>query len=306
MNYRIIILILFVFIFLFGCDKDNPTIPEYQANITKISPNSAKVDEEITITGLNFGIAQGSSIVFFNSLQATGIISWEEKEIKLIVPKGAKSGKVSVTVNTIKSNEVDFTVLEPDPMESVIIGSQTWMLKNLDVEFYRNGDSIRHAESIEDWIDAGEKEEGAWCYYNNDPAMGAVYGKLYNWHAVNDNRGLAPYGWHVSNLENWDLLIQEIGEEWLAGGKLKESGTEHWEIPNEGGNNSSGFTALPGGNRSMQGIFGRIKRAGFWWISDGYWNHGTMQVIYLGYYDIKIMHPIENVIMGLSVRCVKD
>lgn len=89
---------------------------------------------------------------------------------------------------------------------SVKIGNQVWMSENLNVSTFRNGDPIPEAKTNEEWDRAGANKQPAWCYYNNDPRNGAKYGKLYNWFAINDPRGLAPEGWHVSNLDDWNIL----------------------------------------------------------------------------------------------------
>jgi len=91
-------------------------------------------------------------------------------------------------------------------IKTVKIGTQTWMAENLNVSTFRNGDPIPEAKTNEEWDRAGANKQPAWCYYNNDPRNGAKYGKLYNWFAINDPRGLAPEGWHVSNLDDWNIL----------------------------------------------------------------------------------------------------
>ena len=96
---------------------------------------------------------------------------------------------------------------EESTFEEVIIGEQIWMLKNLDVEKFRNGDLIPEVKTDEEWIKAGENKQPAWCYYDNDSTNGVKYGKLYNWYAVNDSRGLAPDGWHVSSREEWNNIL---------------------------------------------------------------------------------------------------
>src|SRR5690606_33259564 len=96
----------------------------------------------------------------------------------------------------------------------------------------------------------GNLTTGAWCYYNNDPANEIIYGKLYNWYAVNDPRGLAPVGWHIPSDSEWTILTDYLGGFEVAGGKMKETGTTHWANPNIGADNSSGFTGLPGGYRA--------------------------------------------------------
>jgi uncharacterized protein (TIGR02145 family) len=153
----------------------------------------------------------------------------------------------------------------PPTNSSVIIGTQTWMLRNLDVITYRNGDSIPQVTDPTQWSGL---TTGAWCWYNNDSANGAVYGKLYNWYAVNDSRGLAPAGYHIPTASEWQTLTNALGGLSLAGGDLKEAGTTHWSDPNTGATNNSGFTGLPGGNRgAFNGTFSNINNIGYWWTS---------------------------------------
>ena len=104
----------------------------------------------------------------------------------------------------------------------VVIGTQTWMSKNLNVDRFRNGDLIRHAVSASEWEDAGGNGQAAWCYYENKPENGDDYGKLYNWYAVNDSRGLCPTGWHVPSDKEWTTLENDLGSS-AAGGKLKST-----------------------------------------------------------------------------------
>jgi uncharacterized protein (TIGR02145 family) len=159
---------------------------------------------------------------------------------------------------------------------TVIIGTQTWMAENLDVDKFRNGDPIPQAKSNTEWEQAGKNKMPAWCYYDNDPKNGAKYGKLYNWYAVNDSRGLAPEGWHVPSDAEWTTLGDHLGDE--AGKKMKstsgwqgygckrcDGGSEEFKKicssckgkqenssePFSGnGTNSSGFSGLPGGGRN--------------------------------------------------------
>jgi len=194
-------------------------------------------------------------------------------------------------------NEVSFTTQQGSGGASVTIGTQVWMLKNLDVDKYRNGDPIPQVTDPAQWASL---TTGAWCYYNNDPANAAIYGKLYNWYAVNDPRGLAPAGWHVPTDEEWTVLTTYLGGQSVAGGKLKEAGTAHWSSPNVA-DNSSGFTALPGGCRYSSGTFSGIGSNGLWWSSTaGAWardlacySAGVGRYNYYRYY-------------GFSVRCVRD
>jgi uncharacterized protein (TIGR02145 family) len=154
---------------------------------------------------------------------------------------------------------------------TVTIGSQVWMSKELDVCNYRNGDPIRHAVSDEDWRDAGRKSEGAWCRYAvDDPVQGKVIRYLYNGFAVFDQRGLAPEGWHVPSLDEWLTMINYLGGEDVAGGKLKEAGTNNWDEPNTGATNSSGFTGVGSGLRSMLiPALSMYCQKGSYWSSTG-------------------------------------
>ena len=105
--------------------------------------------------------------------------------------------------------------------QTVTIGSQVWMTKNLNVDKFRNGDPIPQAKTDEEWENARENKHPAWCYYENDPANGAKYGKLYNWYAVNDSRGLTPEGWKIPSDEDWNRLTDFLGGKWKASTKMK-------------------------------------------------------------------------------------
>lgn len=208
-------------------------------------------------------------------------------------------------------DSITFIEYEPNELETVTVCDQVWMTKNLDVSHYRNGEPIRFVSNYDEWIDARKKKEGAWCYYNDDPAYGATYGKLYNWYAVNDPRGLAPEGWHVPSKEEWKTLEMCLGDSTVAGGKLKstgtiEDGTGLWKSPNADATNESGFSALPGGLRNYAyGIFQGIGEGGIWWsTSELYdkeswnWSLSTYHKVFLKSFSYKEYH--------FSVRCVKD
>lgn len=187
---------------------------------------------------------------------------------------------------------------------SVTICCQTWMTKNLDVTKYRNGDPIPQVTDKAAWR---ALTTGAWCYYNNDPAMGAVYGKLYNWYAVNDPRGLAPAGWHIPIDFEWTILSKCLGGDAIAGAAMKETGTSHWNSPNTGATNSSGFTALPGGYRNIGGTFYRIGAGGLFWSATLTETRPGFSWFRALSFDNKIALKTNNNMQdGYSVRCVKD
>jgi len=222
--------------------------------------------------------------------------------------KEGTSHTITINESALPAHLAHGDVLGPC-FETVTICNQVWMLKNLDVDRYRDGTPIPQATTAEEWIAAGNAETGAWCYYNNDPLTGATYGKLYNWFAVNDPRGLAPAGWHIPSDAEWTTLetcLNEIAPTGNVGGKMKEPGTTHWDYPNANATNSSGFTGLPGGARGYQGPFTGIGDFGIWFSSTeadaigGVWGRYLIShdgLIY-GSYDLK-----KN---GSSVRCLRD
>ena len=107
--------------------------------------------------------------------------------------------------------------------QTVTIGTQTWTTKNLNVATFRNGDAIPRAKTDKEWKAAGDNKQPAWCYYENKTTNGTKYGKLYNWFAVNDARGLAPTGYHIPTDEEWTVLSTFLGVEDAAGKKMKST-----------------------------------------------------------------------------------
>jgi uncharacterized protein (TIGR02145 family) len=188
------------------------------------------------------------------------------------------------------------------PIPPVTICAQVWMQNNLNVTTYRNGESILEVTNASAW---GALTTGAYCSYGYNPANDAVYGKLYNWYAVNDPRGLAPTGYHVPTDAEWTTLTTCLGGESVAGGAMKETGTAHWYSPNQDATNSSGFTGLSGGFRTGEGAFNGIPYSGFWWSSS---ESGSTYAWYrnLNYYDGSAYRSSNFKIYGFSVRCLRD
>jgi len=186
--------------------------------------------------------------------------------------------------------------------QTVTIGTQVWMTKNLNVSTFRNGDPIPQAKTNEEWKAYADAGEAAWCYYENDPANGVKYGKLYNWYAVSDSRGLAPVGYHIPSDAEWTLLTDYLGGEEKAGAKMKSQ--QGW-AEDGNGTNSSGFSGLPGGIRFDDGAFFYIGKNGYWWsctegITDGAWGR------YLDYYSGSVDRRTSLKVEGFSVRCLRD
>jgi uncharacterized protein (TIGR02145 family) len=168
---------------------------------------------------------------------------------------------------------------------------------------YRNGDPIPEVTDNTTWANL---TTGAWCYYNNDSANEPIYGRMYNWYAVNDPRGFAPLGYHVPSAEELQCLIDRWGGDAVAGGALKEAGTTHWLAPNTGATNTSGFTALPGGRRNgTAGTFAGLNSVGYFWGSDSY---GLTQAPFLdlNYNLVSTFVSSTTKDDGISVRLVQD
>ena len=275
--------------------------------------NPSLADNKTTDAILNIGGSEGFS----------SRISGLETNITYYVrayatnSKGTGYGNV-LSFNTLK-NEILFnpdlsygTVTDFDGNEyvTITIGTQTWMAENLKVTHYRNGDIIPNGTDDFAWegtyngtTTIGNVTTGQYCDQLNKPIYSKVYGRLYNWYAVNDNRNIAPTGWHVSSDAEWTILINYLGGDSIAGRKLKEIGLTHWKDYWEAAiaTNETGFTALPGGGR-VGGAF--VCGFGQWWSSEKDASNA--------YY--RNMGPTVNTVdrnsnykwFGFSVRCIKD
>ena len=275
--------------------------------ITNINPSSVLIGDDVTITGTGFGESQEISIVTFNTTNAITILGWSNTVINARVPAGTTAGKLTVTVGGKVSNGVDFTMKTPEVLEEVTIGSFTWTAKNVTVDRYRNGDPIPEITDTAAWRTA---TTGAWCYYNNDPENGKVYGKLYNWYAVNDPRGFAPAGWHVPSDEEWTEFEQSALVN-SDGGKLKatgtiEDGTGLWKTPNSNATNTTGFSAVPTGVRVNDGKFDYQGLEVRFWTSTFNKLSNTAYVRDLLNSSDIILNSNLRPNVGISVRLMKD
>jgi len=195
------------------------------------------------------------------------------------------------------------TDIDGNTYQTVTIDTRIWMVENLKTTKYNDGTAIPLVAT--DNIAWSNLTEPGYCWYNNNQAMyGNTYGALYNWYAVNTGK-LCPTGWHVPTDNEWIILTNYLGGESIAGGKLKETDTTHWNSPNTGATNETGFTALPGGYRSVDGNFYYI---GF----DGYfWSATELGVNYAWYQEVMFYNSGFRLLNGLkrngfSVRCLRD
>ena len=207
--------------------------------------------------------------------------------------------------NNSTSSEDDDAIKDIDGnvYTSVIIGDQEWMVENLKVTHYRNGDVIPNVTDTTEW---GNLSTGAYCEYDNNSSIVETYGRLYNWYAVSDSRKIAPEGWHVPSSEEWQTLVDYLGGADVAGGKLKETGTEHWNSPNTGATNESGFSALPGGRRYDNGHFAQMGRTAYIRsATEGDYNDALYRKLF---YDDSSSRRYagHGKPDGFSVRCLRD
>jgi uncharacterized protein (TIGR02145 family) len=185
---------------------------------------------------------------------------------------------------------------------SKFIGTQEWMSENLKTTRYCNGELIPNITDNSEWIGL---TSGAWSYFNNASSNDVIYGKLYNWYAVNDIRNICPCGWHLPTEAEWSILTNYLGGNQVAGGKMKTIGTSIWQSPNTGATNISGFSGLPGGYRSNIGLFNAQGIYSYYWnYSDSVLN--TASSIYLLYSTSNSNQTTSDKKSGLSVRCIKD
>jgi uncharacterized protein (TIGR02145 family) len=180
------------------------------------------------------------------------------------------------------------------------------MAENLKVTRYCNGDSILNIADNTQW---NNLTTGAYCDYGNSSAKGAIYGKLYNWHAVVDPRNICPAGWHVPDDAEWETLFNYLGGYQVIGGKMKETGITHWAYTNDGATNESGFTGLPGGMRYFDGGFIDVGLSGYWWSSTDapdYYNLDAYYQYLSGAGDDNVGYGTGSKNNGMSVRCLKN
>ena len=184
--------------------------------------------------------------------------------------------------------------------DTIKIGTQVWLQENLQTTHYRDGSAIPVVADNTEW---SKLTTGAYCYYNNDSANRAIYGKLYNWYAAISPSGIAPVGWHIPSDSEWNVLINYLGGEYAAGGTMKSMSL--WNTPNLGASNNSGFTAVPAGARySVDGTFYDLGNYGGFWSTENS-SYGRTRLLSnesAGVY----LDSYTDQACGLSIRCIKD
>jgi uncharacterized protein (TIGR02145 family) len=182
------------------------------------------------------------------------------------------------------------------------IGNQTWMVENLKTTRFSNGDLIVNNQSTTDWK---KDNQAAYCVYNNDNSYAKDYGLLYNYHSLNDSRGIAPKGWRIPTEEDLRVLETFINSNTKTGIFLKENGNKNWLPSNETGNNATGFSALPGGYRDEEGNFYMLKSNGYYWTTNSsfelyHWSSRLFQA----FADVRRDAVFKQ--YGFSIKCIKE
>ena len=195
------------------------------------------------------------------------------------------------------------TDIDGNVYHTIIIGTQVWLTENLKVKHFRNGDSIPNITIETQW---NNLQTGGYCDYNNNPTNSITYGRLYNWFAVNGTRKITPIGWHIPTEAEWTVLIDYLGGDSIAGGSLKDTGFIHWNKPNTGATNVSGFTGLAGGYHDyLNGLeYVDIGNYGYWWSSTMISPFG--RICYIKNDESIIWRRYGDVNNAYAVRCIMD
>lgn len=196
--------------------------------------------------------------------------------------------------------------MQPVSASTTICG-MLWTTRNLDAATYRNGNPIPQVADPAAWA---KLTTGAWCWYNNDSTAYHPYGRLYNWYAVNDPRGLAPQGWHVLTDAEWEAMEACLGDP--VGYRMRAAGAGQWPGPATAADNSSGFHGLPSGMRSAEGTFSQAGHSAVYWTSVA----GSASEAWCGrLLHVADLHGAPAMVTGIgymnkadgyAVRCVKD
>jgi len=232
------------------------------------------------------------SDVYLLRVTGNNILTYEQQNLQIMVNTTLD---IVVTRTTVTGNDGEI-------YRTIKIGDQWWMAENLKETRYRNGDQVPNVTSGSEWANLSTD---AWCVYENSDSLAEIYGYLYNFNAVKDSRSIAPQGWHVPSDAEWTTLIDYLGGDSVAGGKMKETCTVHWNSPNTGATNESGFSALPGGYRSSSsGNYRYLGEIAHFWFSEPDSSGHQGRLLTNDHSSVGSYGGSQR--GGFSVRCVKD
>lgn len=289
-------------------------------NVYSITETSATASGNVTNQGSSSVTERGFQYSIASNLTSgTGIIEGSGnggfyKSINSLLPNTTYFIR-AYAINSYGiaySNIISFTTLntpttvtdiDGNVYNTVTIGSQVWMVENLKVSKYRDGTSIPNVTDNTQWTNL---TTGAYCYYDNNSSFNNIYGKLYNWYAVNNSKNIAPIGWHIPSDAEWITLYNYLGGQTVCGGALKS--TNLWSSPNTGATNSSGFTGVGAGIRfDNTGTFsGTLGQNGDFWSSSVIISSDKPRGYALRYNNTYLSQTNDYKARGKSVRCIKD
>jgi uncharacterized protein (TIGR02145 family) len=198
------------------------------------------------------------------------------------------------------------TDIDGNVYQTVTIGTQVWMKENLKTTKYQNGDTIGTTYPVTRDYFSESTPKYQWAYNGND-SIANTYGRLYTWYAATDSRNVCPTGWHVPTLVEWNTLITFLGGKTAAHGKLKETGTGHWNSPNSDATNESGFSGLPGGSHWPEINFDYIGTGGHWWsATQANSTEAWRLMLNYQYLGASTVLSSADKKIGWSIRCIED
>jgi len=297
-----------------GEPPDPPSNPSPPDNSTDQSVNTilywscTDPDGDQLLYDVYFGTSSSPLLVSSNQTETSydpGQLNYNTQYYWKIVADDGEyetDGDIWRFTTAVEESTGTVTDIDGNVYQTVTIGTQVWMAENLKVTHYRNGDGIPNVTDNAAWETLAS---GAYCNYGNDISNVTVYGRLYNWYAVDDSRNMSPAGWHVPSDAEWQTLVDYLGGDAVAGGKMKEVGTTHWHSPNTGATNESGFSALPGGYRLASGSYYDMGyNATFWSSTEFSSSIAWFRYLYCG--DSGVSRDSYDMRYGFSVRCVRD
>ncbi|MCU0457117.1 MAG: hypothetical protein MUE74_12520 [Bacteroidales bacterium] len=266
-----------------------------EINGTKLPVGSGTGSFSTTLTGLS------QNTIYYVTAYAINQLGEDLGSMLTFVTK-----HTSLTGDIIYNPSLTYgsvTDIEGNSYKTIVIGNQTWMADNLRTTKFNNGNPIKNVTGNSAWVSL---ETPAYSWYNNDISYKDIIGALYNWYVL-DSGNICPQGWHIPTDNEWTILADYLGGSTVAGAKVKEVGTTHWDEPNTGATNSSGFTSLPSGHRSdNDGSFSGLFIFETMWSSTEYnelkpfyrTTSSTNTELWRGYGGYKKI--------GKSMRCIKD
>jgi uncharacterized protein (TIGR02145 family) len=208
----------------------------------------------------------------------------------------------TVSFTTSFDSAAVLTDIDGNQYHSVRIGTQIWLVENLRVTRYLDGTPINNITDPAAWY---RHKSEAYADYDNDPDNSITYGRLYNFYASVQDRQYVPKGWHIPTDGEWQTLVDYLGGDAVAGGKLKDASGRFWKSPNVGATNESGFTALPSGRRHYDGSFiGKGISTIFWSSGANHSNTAWDRAVTFDYQGV--YYDNDDKRCGLAVRCIKD